>query len=265
MGFDDNDDLRAAGTIIDARDRTSRAAWWWLVAVALVAVLALLREPIAAWLAPRIDALVAGTQAPARERDATASPSASAPRATVPAGEDTRRAPTAWAETPAATDAATPREAPSATPATHAATNDIATASATTATAPLPQVRPLYPVGEAPAAPPGPEGKAGLVEALREGKLRLATGADIARWKSRAAMHGNPPARDFDDHLRMLDAYVIRRDFTMPGGLHGAHAAVFLLEDGVPYPRGDAGHSAVLDLASGACVGASCRSLLQPR
>ncbi len=257
----DDDDLRTAGTVIDARDRISRAAWWWLALLALAALLAVLREPIAAWLTPRVEALLVDA-APSSRDDAGASapneggaPRASATRDAAGAG-DARRAPAAWADEAPASD---PADAPQpASPPVAAVPAPPGPAAA----APLPQVRPLYPVA-APAAP-GPAGRAGLVEGLRDGALRPATGADVARWKSRAAAGGNPPARDFDDHLRMFDAYVVRRDFTLPGGLHGANAAVFLLEPGVPYPRGDAGHSAVLDLGSGACIGTLC-GMLVPR
>jgi hypothetical protein len=251
----DGDDLRSAGTIIDARERTSRAAWWWLALVALAAVLVLLRGPITAWLAPRLDALLTDAGSSSTEDAGAPAPQAGAAGS---AGNDRgadaaalRRAPTAWADeqpAAAASDRA-PTPAPDTAPA-----------------APLPRIQPLYPVATsaAPAAP-GPAGKAGLVEGLRDGALRPATGADLARWKSRAAAGGNPPARDFDDRLRMFDAYLVRRDFTMPGGLYGANAAVFLLEPGVPYPRGDAGHSAVLDLGSGACIGTLCGMLVARR
>jgi len=99
---------------------------------------------------------------------------------------------------------------------------------------------------------------------LRAGTLRPAVGADIARWRSRyATTHGRSPGSAFDDHLRMMEAYVIQGDLVLPGGLHGAHAVVFVLDQDVPYPRGDAGHSVILDLDSGACVGAACGALLQ--
>ncbi|MDR6841149.1 hypothetical protein [Pseudoxanthomonas sacheonensis] len=54
----------------------------------------------------------------------------------------------------------------------------------------------------------------------------------------------------------------MRKDFEIPAGLTGAHAVVFLVEPLVPFPRGDAGHSPILDVESGACIGAICRMLM---
>jgi hypothetical protein len=38
---------------------------------------------------------------------------------------------------------------------------------------------------------------------------------------------------------------------------------IFLLDAGVPYPHGNPGHSVVLDLSTGACMGVTCGMLLQ--
>jgi hypothetical protein len=113
-------------------------------------------------------------------------------------------------------------------------------------------------------APVLPEGEAGLVEAMRKGLLRPASGSDLSVWKSRwsQANSRNVP-RTFDERTRMMTAYVIQRDLDIPAGLSGAHSVVFVLERGVPYPRGDAGHSVVLDQATGACMGAVCDMLLR--
>lgn len=156
-------------------------------------------------------------------------------------------------------------------------------ASTTTAPAPQPQVAqapqpaapdmptlmlkdpPPVPAADVlPAQPSLPAGEAGLVEAMRKGLLRPASGGDLAVWKSRwsqANGRGLPPS--FDERTRMMSVYVIQRDFEIPSGLHGAHAVVFVLEKGVLYPRGDAGHSAILDQATGACLGPLCGMLLQ--
>lgn len=99
-------------------------------------------------------------------------------------------------------------------------------------------------------------GEAGLVEALRTGQLRLATEADLQQWIARSRSPASPR-----DMTIGRNAYVITRDFTMPDGLYGAHSVVFLLPAGVPFPRGDAGHSVVLDLSSGACAGITCSSV----
>lgn len=108
--------------------------------------------------------------------------------------------------------------------------------------------------------PAGPEGEAGLAAAMRAGTLRPAGPSDIAQWVSRHRAQGGRVRDDAIDTW-MSPAYVIVRDFTFPGGLHGAHSATFVLPPGVPYPSGTAGHSLLLDVGSGACVGVTCRSL----
>ena len=46
--------------------------------------------------------------------------------------------------------------------------------------------------------------------------------------------------------------FLIKQKIRFPAGLHGAHSVKFLLLRGVPEPDGDAGHSCVIDEASGA-------------
>lgn len=113
-------------------------------------------------------------------------------------------------------------------------------------------------------APSLPEGEAGLVEAMRKGLLRPASGSDLSVWKSRwSQANSRSVPRTFDERTRMMTAYVIQRDFDIPAGLSGANSVVFVLERSVPYPRGDAGHSVILDQATGACMGAVCDMLLR--
>jgi hypothetical protein len=113
-------------------------------------------------------------------------------------------------------------------------------------------------------APALPEGEAGLVEAMRKGLLRPASGSDLSVWKSRwSQANSRSVPRTFDERTQMMTAYVIQRDLDIPAGLSGAHSVVFVLERGVPYPRGDAGHSVILDQATGACMGAVCGMLLR--
>lgn len=115
-----------------------------------------------------------------------------------------------------------------------------------------------------PALPSLPAGEAGLVEAMRKGLLRPASGGDLAVWKSRwSQVNGRGLSSSFDERTRMMSAYVIQRDFEIPSGLHGAHAVVFVLDKGVPYPRGNAGHSVILDQTTGACMGPVCQMLLE--
>ncbi|EEW25162.1 EF-hand domain-containing protein [Rhodobacter ferrooxidans] len=39
--------------------------------------------------------------------------------------------------------------------------------------------------------------------------------------------------------------YVVRREITLPDAMEGSHAAIFLLPDGVPMPKGNPGHSKI--------------------
>lgn len=106
-------------------------------------------------------------------------------------------------------------------------------------------------------------GKAGLVEALRSGVLRPATASDFSRWKTSHARNGGKnPGRSFDERSSYMDAYVVRKDFEIPAGLNGAAAVLFLVEPLAPFPRGEAGHSPILDMESGACIGPTCRMLM---
>jgi hypothetical protein len=115
-----------------------------------------------------------------------------------------------------------------------------------------------------PVQPLVPTGHAGLVEAMRKGLLRPASGGDLAIWKSRwSQANGRGVPGSFDERTMGMETYVIQRDFEIPGDLYGAHAVIFVLGKGVPYPRGDAGHSVVLDQATGACIGPVCGMLLQ--
>ena len=108
-----------------------------------------------------------------------------------------------------------------------------------------------------------PEGRAGLVEAIRAGRLRPGSRADLERWLAAARASGQAvdPERLVDG---VMDVFVIEKDLTVPAGLSGAHAVIFVLDAGKPFPRGDLGHSLVLDVSSGGCIGLTCRMMLSP-
>lgn len=124
-----------------------------------------------------------------------------------------------------------------------------------------------------PATPPAPapapaasalSGEAALIEAVRVGQLSMASGGDLSRWTLRwSETNGRGVPQAFLDYTRMMDMYVIRKDFTIPDGLHGAHAVIFILDRHVPYPRGNPGHSAILDITTGTCRGTSCHGLTE--
>ncbi len=136
-------------------------------------------------------------------------------------------------------------------------------AEATTAeTVPPEEMMVLMPA-EAPPASPTLSGEAGLVEGLRTGQLRTANGSDLSRWALRwSEVNRRGVPTSFQERSGRMTSYVIQKDFTIPEGLHGAHAVIFLLDTRTPYPHGNSGHSAVLDLSTGACVGAICGVLL---
>lgn len=106
-----------------------------------------------------------------------------------------------------------------------------------------------------------PEGRAGLTEALRRGELRPGSPADIDRWATAARASGQSIETE-----RLtggaIDVFVIEKDLMVPGRLTGAHAVIFVLDAGRPFPRGDLGHSVILDVPSGSCIGVTCGIML---
>ncbi len=130
------------------------------------------------------------------------------------------------------------------------------------------QVLVLMPSEPAPAqpvspAPPALSGEAALVEAIRLGQLRPASGSDLSRWAMRwSEVNGRGLPASFQERTGFMSSYVIQKDFTIPDGLTGAHAVIFLLDTRVPHPRGSPGHSVILDMSTGACMGVTCRMFL---
>lgn len=119
------------------------------------------------------------------------------------------------------------------------------------------------PAQAVPQAPPTLSGEAALVEAIRVGQLRPASGSDVSRWAMRwSEVNRRSLPASFEERTRFMNSYVIQKDFTIPEGLNGANAVIFLLDTRVPYPRGSPGHSLVLDLSTGACMGVTCRMFL---
>jgi hypothetical protein len=230
---------RVPAAVVDARTRFHAPPWWLLLFGVLAVAMLWQREVVAEWMVAHTEQFLA------RRHEARVSrPVAGRPSLPV-------AVPMAGTSGPMPSQDARPSP-------THA---PIAVLE------PLPAIQPLYRVEVEPSQlPPSPAGEAGLVDALRAGKLRPASDADFARWRTRyTAVNGRPPAADFGEHLRMMDAYLVQGDFVIPSGLHGAHAVVFLLDNGVAHPRGDPGHSIVLDLNSGGCLGTLCRVWLQGR
>jgi hypothetical protein len=219
---------------------------------------------IAIWLSVALIAVVVASQFGPLKRYLAASPSpARTPEAAVPDIDAPRPASPAQSVPSPPPVSPSPPSPPAATivaplPPTPAVPQAMANAEAATEMpALMPKPLPAEP------KPSLPAGHAGLVEAMRKGLLRPASGGDLAMWKSRwSQANGRGLPRSFDEHTRMMSAYVIQGDLEIPEGLSGAHAVVFVLERRMPYPRGDPGHSVVLDQTTGACMGPICGTLL---
>lgn len=108
-------------------------------------------------------------------------------------------------------------------------------------------------------------GEAGLEELLSKGLIRRATTSDLERWaKLNYEMRKGelPPVASGDGYksfipryTRLGKAYVILSQITIPAGLFGGNSATFFLEEGVPYPKGKLGHSALFDFNKLKCDG----------
>lgn len=108
-------------------------------------------------------------------------------------------------------------------------------------------------------------GQAGIDAALRAGILRAATPADVAAWHAANQRQRGPEdvppvhgARTAGPPPVPHRAYTVLKAFRIPAGLYGAHSATFYIAPGVAQPTGNPGHSAVHDIASGTCRGATC-------
>jgi DnaJ domain len=225
---------RAATATPEDRRNTGNLLWVTMALIVLVMV---------AWLASM------------REPWATASPQAQAPDASV-AGMPTSSLPSSSG--PASSPVAAPHEPSLPLP---VAANGEDRRPVDQLVVLMPKDSP--PAPQAPPAPPALSGEAALVEALRAGQLRPATGGDFSRWAQRwSEVNRRGMPTGLQERRGFMTSYVIQKDFTIPDGLTGAHAVIFLLDAGAPYPHGNPGHSVVLDLSTGACMGPTCGMLL---
>jgi uncharacterized protein YecT (DUF1311 family) len=112
-----------------------------------------------------------------------------------------------------------------------------------------------------------PAGDAGLRAALAKGLIRPITRQDLDAWADRKAKmlpkDALPPVAGGDNRQSLgprsvHNGYVILKAFRVPAGLYGAHSATFFLADGVPYPEGELGHSALYDFNTMTCRGPVC-------
>lgn len=110
-------------------------------------------------------------------------------------------------------------------------------------------------------------GPAGLQEAVAKGILRPATSADFEDWANKKAKTAPkdalPPVAGGDNRKayrpkNVINGYVILKPFEIPAGLYGGHLATFFLVEGIPYPKGDLGHSTLYDFNTLECHGTMC-------
>lgn len=110
-----------------------------------------------------------------------------------------------------------------------------------------------------------PAGQAGLDAAMRNGTLRATSPADVRAWNAaRQRSEGAPDVPRIEGGSRSRGtevpyrSYTVLKEFAIPAGLHGAHSATFFVAPGVPAPIGDPGHSQVLFIDNGSCMGPTC-------
>jgi hypothetical protein len=82
-----------------------------------------------------------------------------------------------------------------------------------------------------------PAGDRGIDALQRQGKLRLATAADVARWTGDRAQQSK-----LASGLGLGSVYVVLDEITLPPGLFGAHRRDFIIPSGVPKPNGPKAH-----------------------
>ena len=110
-------------------------------------------------------------------------------------------------------------------------------------------------------------GVPGLKQAVERGLLRAATLADAEEWQNRESKIDQkrdiPSVADQrpikPKRPALLNAYVVLRAFSYPGGLYGGNSAVFFIPNGVPKPKGNPGPSTVYDFNTLTCEGGLCK------
>lgn len=101
-------------------------------------------------------------------------------------------------------------------------------------------------------------GPAGLRELESKGAIRKMTDSDLLRWQNIKDMDTPPTTKLKKSTWVPLKGYMILQEITLPAGLYGSYSAFFFLEEGVPYPKGNLGHSALVDFNSNSCTGLGC-------
>jgi hypothetical protein len=108
----------------------------------------------------------------------------------------------------------------------------------------------------------------GISQALGKGLIRSANEQDIQQFTESlerysltktnflpAIFGGSSSSKKTEQLLRNNNRYVILKNLRFPKGMGGANAVTFLLPPNVPYPRGELGHSTLLNINDGSCRG----------
>ena len=82
-----------------------------------------------------------------------------------------------------------------------------------------------------------PAGDRGIDALQRQGKLRVASAADVSGWAGDSAQQSR-----LASGLRLGSVYVVLDDITLPPGLFGAHRRDFIIPSGVAKPKGPKAH-----------------------
>lgn len=96
-------------------------------------------------------------------------------------------------------------------------------------------------------------GRRGVQEALQQGYLRRASESEVQ--DARGLMSG-PNV----ESVGASEAYVLTKAMVLPAGLAGGNGAgtLFIVPKGIALPRGDKGHTVIIDLNTRACISALC-------
>jgi len=114
-------------------------------------------------------------------------------------------------------------------------------------------------------------GQAGLRDLEKKGFLRAYTKEDLLKWANlqekiyKKSHHNQSLPKIINGSIKrsftpsfVLHGYTILKKITIPKGLYGANAATFFLPKGVPFPKGNLGHSSLYDFNTGKCYGVLC-------
>ncbi|GAB5390206.1 MAG: hypothetical protein Alpg2KO_31740 [Alphaproteobacteria bacterium] len=99
-----------------------------------------------------------------------------------------------------------------------------------------------------------PPGETGLKQLIQEGKIRLATGAEITAWDTTAKAITDASGRTYLQDNKMIEnyTYLITEETDLPSGL-SAFRYYFILGEGVPRPQARGSTSYIYEMDTGQC------------